>query len=80
MFKAGSRKIEARSATISGKKRLRVVLGGGSYAGDSDHRVHFGLGDATAIEKLEIRWLSGRTEALQNVKANQILTLREGES
>ena len=32
-------------ATVGGKKLLRVVLGGGSYGGDSDMRVHFGLGD-----------------------------------
>lgn len=49
----------------------------GSYAGESDHRIHFGLGDATTVEKLEIRWLSGRTQVLQNVPANQILTVRE---
>jgi hypothetical protein len=64
-------------ATINGKKKLRVVLGGGSYAGESDHRVHFGLGSATTVEKLEIRWLSGYTQILENVSANQILTLKE---
>lgn len=65
------------SATFAGKKRLRLLLGGGSYAGESDHRIHFGLGDATTVEKLEIRWLSGRTQVLKNVPANQIMTVRE---
>ncbi|HEX8234728.1 MAG TPA: CRTAC1 family protein [Abditibacteriaceae bacterium] len=65
-------------ATIQGKKRLRVVLGGGSYAGESDHRVHFGLGSADKVERLEIQWLSGRKQVLENVSANQILTVKEG--
>jgi hypothetical protein len=65
------------SATFAGNKRQRLLLGGGSYAGESDHRIHFGLGDATTVEKLEIRWLSGRTQVLKNVPANQILTVRE---
>ncbi len=64
-------------ATIGGKKRARVVLGGGSYASESDHRVHFGLGDAAEVEQLEIQWLSGRKQVLKNVKANQILAVQE---
>jgi hypothetical protein len=64
-------------ATIGGKKKLRVVLGGGSYAGESDHRVHFGLGDATSVEKLEIQWMSGQKQVVEVVSANQILTIKE---
>ena len=64
-------------ATFDGKKRMRVVLGGGSYGGDSDHRVHFGLGSAAHVDTLEIRWLSGKTQTLTNVAANQILTVHE---
>ncbi|MBV9471119.1 MAG: CRTAC1 family protein, partial [Abitibacteriaceae bacterium] len=64
-------------ATIGGKKKLRVVLGGGSYAGESDHRVHFGLGAATQVERLEIHWLSGQVQVLQQVNADQILALHE---
>src|SRR5262249_37383251 len=63
------------TATIGGRKRMRVMLGGGSYGGDSDPRVHFGLGDATGVERLEIRWPSGRTQVLKNVKADQVLTV-----
>lgn len=65
-------------ATINGQKRLRVVLGGGSYGGESDHRVHFGLGDAAEVSSLEIHWMSGRVQTLEHVRANQILTVQEG--
>ena len=64
-------------ATISGKRRMRVVLGGGSFGGDSDFRVHFGLGDAETVHKLEIHWLSGTKQTLDNVAANQILKIKE---
>lgn len=65
------------TAYFAGQKRLRVVLGGGSYGGESDHRVHFGLGTAGQVETLEIRWLSGATQTVKNIAANQILTIRE---
>jgi hypothetical protein len=64
-------------ATIKGKKKLRVVLGGGSYAGESDHRIHFGLGSATRVDKLEIRWPSGTVQVLENITGNQILKVQE---
>ncbi|HZO87088.1 MAG TPA: CRTAC1 family protein [Chthonomonadaceae bacterium] len=65
------------TATVNGRRLLRVVLGGGSWGGESDHRVHFGLGSAPRVERLEIRWLSGKTQALTDVPANQILTVHE---
>jgi hypothetical protein len=41
-------------------------------------RVHFGLGAATKIEWIEIRWPSGLTERFANLTIDQIHTLREG--
>ncbi len=64
-------------AMFEGRKRMRVVLGGGSYGGESDHRVHFGLGNAARVDSLEIHWLSGKTQVLTNIAANQILTVHE---
>jgi hypothetical protein len=64
-------------ATIAGRQKLRIVLGGGSYGGDSDHRVHFGLGTATRVDRLEIHWLSGRVQVLKDIPADQILTVNE---
>ncbi len=64
-------------ATIGGKKLTRIVIGGGSYGGESDHRVHFGLGKADSVEKMEIHWMSGKVQTLSNVRANQIISIRE---
>jgi hypothetical protein len=47
------------------------------YNSSSDKRVHFGLGDATVIDKIELAWPSGVKQILTNVKADQILTVTE---
>jgi len=47
------------------------------YNSSSDKRVHFGLGDATVIDKIELSWPSGAKQVLTNVKADQILTVTE---
>jgi hypothetical protein len=43
----------------------------------SDKRVHFGLGEETRIRSLEIRWPSGITQVLRDLKADQILKIDE---
>jgi hypothetical protein len=47
------------------------------YASASDRRVHFGLGKDSVVRKLEILWPSGTHQTLENVPANQILTVLE---
>ncbi|HET9358751.1 MAG TPA: CRTAC1 family protein [Vicinamibacterales bacterium] len=57
---------------------IRDVKAGSSYLGQNDLRQHFGLGTAKSADRLEVRWPSGRTDVLQNLPANQIITIREG--
>ncbi len=64
--------------TAGASTQLREIKAGSSYLGESDLRVHFGLGAATEISRIEIRWPSGATELLQNTPANGILTISEG--
>jgi hypothetical protein len=47
------------------------------YNSSSDKRVHFGLGDATVIDKIELSWPTGVKQTLTNVKADQIFTVKE---
>ncbi len=42
-----------------------------------DRRIHFGLDAAKSAERVEIRWLSGQTQILTDVTADQILKVRE---
>ena len=47
------------------------------YASSSHAGVHFGLAKAEKIPKIEIRWPGGTVQVLEDVKANQVLTVRE---
>ena len=65
--------------TANGYRQRMDVIAGGSFASSPDQRPHFGLGTATAIEKLEVRWPSGRTETLPAPKTlDTFYTLTEG--
>jgi hypothetical protein len=66
-------------ATTGARTQVREVKAGSSYLGQNDVRVHFGLNRATRIDRLEVRWPSGRVEVIQNIPANHIVTLVEGE-
>jgi hypothetical protein len=61
------------------KTQVREVKAGSGYLGQSDRRVHFGLGDAARIDSIEIRWPSGMTEIVRNVPVNHIVTIVAGE-
>jgi hypothetical protein len=65
-------------ATVGPRTLVREVTSGSSYLGQNDPRVHLGLGAAGLIDRLEIRWPSGKTESINNVASNQIITIREG--
>ncbi len=56
---------------------IREVDGGNGYAGQSTRRVHFGLGGASRIDSLQIKWPSGATETV-TVPINRVTYIEEG--
>jgi predicted nucleotidyltransferase len=64
--------------TVNGRKLVRHVKAGSSYLAQNDLRVHFGMGESTAAERLEVRWPGGNVEVLEGIQANRILTVRQG--
>lgn len=48
------------------------------YSSSSDKRVHFGLGKAALVDKIELQWPTGVKQVLTHVKADQVLTVVEG--
>ena len=71
--------IGARITVTAGKRQMvDEVRSGGSYVSHSDMRVHFGLGPATKVDAVEIRWPSGLTERFDNLPIDQIDTVNEG--
>jgi hypothetical protein len=62
-----------------GLKRSRLKTAGGSYLSSHDPREILGLGAATKIEYVEIRWPSGRVDKLVNLPINRYVRVVEGE-
>jgi len=67
-------------ATASGLTQHAYVSTAGSYLSSGDKRVHFGLGKEDRIRSLEIAWPSGKVQRMENIAADQILTIREKEN
>lgn len=62
---SGRSPIGARvTLTAGGVKRTAAVVTGDSFASQRGPVVHFGLGAATAVDKIDIRWPDGKTETL----------------
>ena len=59
-------------------KRSRLRTGGGSYLSSHDPRDILGIGAATKIDSVEIRWPSGKIDTLTNLPLNQYVTVTEG--
>jgi Tfp pilus assembly protein PilF len=57
---------------------LRRTVGSSSYLSQDSHRVHIGLGSATRIDRLEVRWLRGAPETWTNVAVDQIWDITQG--
>src|SRR6266850_2062698 len=71
--------IGAKIFVTTGSVRQRADLfSGGSYGSNSDPRVHFGLGSAAKIDKIEIHWPSGLKQELTVPSVDRIFTVVEG--
>lgn len=57
--------------------QVRQVKGGGSYASTNDRRVFFGLGTASEVERITIRWPSGHAQELLQAPSDRVLTIIE---
>ena len=69
-------KITLKAGTLS---FFKEVHSGSSYLSQNDLRVHFGLEKNTKIDSLELRWPSGHTDNFSDLKANQVLHIKEGQ-
>lgn len=59
------------------KIQLQAVSGGIGFASQNQRRLHFGFGTAGSIEKLEIRWPSGKIQVITSPKLDQVLKVTE---
>jgi hypothetical protein len=66
--------------TFGERKQVQTVLSQTSYYSHDDLRLHFGLGDKTKADRIDVFWPNGQTDSLKDVKADQVLKIREGET
>ena len=73
--------IGARVRVTTGKHiQMDEVHSGTSVMSQNDLRLHFGLGTAAAADVIEVKWpTTQKIERFTQVKANQIITIREGD-
>ena len=65
------------TVTTGSIRQRAVVQSGTSYLSQNDMRQHFGLGAATTVDSIEVRWPDGTTTRQSAVKANQVVAIRQ---
>jgi len=77
----GSRVLVTAKTTPAAQEplvQMDELRSGGSYFSQNDMRLHFGLEQATKVDTLEIRWLSGQIDQLKDLKPNHLYIIQEG--
>jgi len=64
--------------TAGGIRQRADVMSGGSYESSNDQRPHFGIGEATTVDLVEIRWPSGLVEQVTIPSVDRFFTIEEG--
>lgn len=63
----------------AGGRQTQTVHSGSSYCSQSELGLTFGLGQDNLVKSIEVQWPSGQKDHYTNIKANQYLTVREGQ-
>ena len=64
-------------ARVTVGNQVRTMTTAMGYASSSHSGLHFGLGDATEIDRLDVAWPSGTRQTIEHVKTNQVIEVRE---
>ena len=70
-------RIKVRAGGIS---QIREIAAGGSYLSQSDLRAHFGLGQTTIMDTVQVMWPNGGTQVFHRLKADQFYEIEEGKA
>jgi hypothetical protein len=61
----------------NGQRQVQEVSGGSGFSAQNDRRLHVGLGSATSVDAVEIRWPSGRTQTIEHPEIDRVLHVTE---
>jgi hypothetical protein len=65
--------------TARGRTQAATRFGGGSYLSAGDPRLHYGLGSATKVDRVDVIWPSGRRDRYEGLDGDTGYRLREGD-
>ncbi len=61
----------------SGRQQVQTVSGGSGFCAENQRRLHFGLGKNPQVEKVVIRWPSGKVQTVGNPSVGQLNKIKE---
>jgi enediyne biosynthesis protein E4 len=61
----------------NGQQQLQEVLGGSGFCAQNQRRLHFGLGGASGVDKVVVRWPSGKIAEMARPGINRVHSLKE---
>jgi len=68
------------TVTAGGRQQVGERIAGGSYLATHDPRLNFGLGGATTVERVQIRWPSGRVQLFDDLALDRVYFVKEDAS
>ena len=63
--------------SAGGHTQFQAVQSGGSYLSQNDLRLHFGIGTAARVDRIEVQWPAGTRQNITNVAPDRIVNIRE---
>jgi hypothetical protein len=61
----------------AGQEQVQEVSGGSGFCAQNQRPLHFGLGRGARVERVEIRWPSGKTQTLERPETGKVHHLKE---
>jgi len=65
------------TVTAAGRRRVNEVFGASSFYSQHSATLHFGLGELTKVDSVEVRWPTGRMQTTPGFDADQTVRIRE---
>jgi len=60
-----------------GQRQVQEVSGGSGFSAQNQRRLHYGLGTVTAVDRVVIRWPSGRSETIEQPAVDRVHRVKE---
>ena len=61
----------------NGRTQVQEVSGGNGFSSQNDRRIHYGLGADAKVDRLVVRWPSGKTQTLEHPAVDRVLSVKE---